>query len=61
MKSPAISVIIPTYNRAGLLARAVDSVLNQTFQDFELIVVADGSTDRTAEVLAAYQDRLILL
>jgi len=61
LKSPAISVIIPTYNRAGLLARAVDSVLNQTFQDFELIVVDDGSTDRTAEVLAGYQDRLILL
>ncbi|MBW1709221.1 MAG: glycosyltransferase [Deltaproteobacteria bacterium] len=59
--SPAASVIIPAFNRAGLLPRAVDSVLDQTFEDFELIVVDDGSTDQTLEVLAAYQDRLVLL
>jgi len=56
-----VSVIIPTYNRADLVRRAVDSVLAQTFPNFELIVVDDGSTDRTQEVLAAVDDRLVLI
>jgi len=53
---PAVSVILPTYNRAYCLGRAVDSVLTQTFRDFELIVVDDGSTDETQELLAGYTD-----
>jgi len=44
---PKVSVIIPTYNRAHLLARAIQSVLDQTYNDFELIVVDDGSIDNT--------------
>jgi len=50
---PRVSVIIPTYNRAGLLVETARSVLNQSFSDYEVIVVDDGSTDDTAERLAA--------
>jgi glycosyltransferase involved in cell wall biosynthesis len=46
-----ISVIIPTYNRANLLMRSINSVLNQTYKDFELIVINDGSTDNTGEIV----------
>ncbi len=53
---PLISVIIPTYNRAYCLKRAIDSVLTQTFQNYELMIVDDGSTDETQKVLKAYQD-----
>jgi len=57
-KPPTFSVIIPTYNRAPLVAAAVESVLNQTFQDFELIVVDDGSQDETRHVLKPYLGRI---
>lgn len=56
---PVVSVIIPTYNRAHLLGRAIKSVLDQTYGDFELIVVDDGSTDNTEEVVRAFNDRRI--
>lgn len=55
---PRISVVLPTYNRARVLRRAIDSVLNQTFQDLELIVVDDGSTDGTNAILKSYSDRI---
>ncbi len=55
------SVIIPTFNRVQMCRVAVESVLHQTFRDFELIVVDDGSTDGTAEALAQYGDSLVLL
>jgi glycosyltransferase involved in cell wall biosynthesis len=52
------SVVIPSYNRAQLLRQAVASVLAQSYQDFELIVVDDGSTDETREVLASFDSRI---
>jgi glycosyltransferase involved in cell wall biosynthesis len=58
IKSPHVSVIIPTYNSALYLLQAIDSVLAQTYQDFEIIVVNDGSTDATAQVLTRYSDRV---
>lgn len=58
---PKVSVIIPAYNAAPFIHRAVDSVLGQTFADYELIVVDDGSSDDTLRVLARYGDRLRVL
>lgn len=52
--SPAISVIIPTYNRASMVVEAVESVLAQDMDDFELIVIDDGSTDDTEKKLSSY-------
>lgn len=51
-----VSVVLPCHNRAGSLSSAVESVLNQTYKDFELIVVDDGSTDATTEVLLKFRD-----
>jgi glycosyltransferase involved in cell wall biosynthesis len=53
---PFFSIVIPTYNRAGLLARAIDSVLKQSFEDFELIVVDDHSVDDTKNVVNLIKD-----
>jgi glycosyltransferase involved in cell wall biosynthesis len=55
------SVVIPAYNAAETLAEAVDSVLAQTLQDFEIIVVDDGSSDDTAAVAASFEDQRVRL
>lgn len=58
-KNPGVSVIIPTYNRAQLLRKAILSVLEQTCKDFEIIIVDDASTDKTREVVKEFDDKRI--
>lgn len=58
---PKVSVIIPTYNRLPMLKEAVDSVLAQDYEDMELIVVDDGSTDGTGEAMKGYGGRVRLV
>jgi glycosyltransferase involved in cell wall biosynthesis len=59
---PLISIVLPTYNGARYLREAIDSCLQQTLRDFELIVVVDGSTDETEAILAGYDDpRLVVV
>ena len=60
-KRPTVSVIIPTYNRGWILREAIDSVLTQEFTDYELIVVDDGSTDDTCEILDTYGRQITVL
>ena len=59
LRLPEVSVVIPTYNGATTIKAAIESVLAQTLRDFELIVVDDGSTDETAEIIAAVADSRI--
>jgi glycosyltransferase involved in cell wall biosynthesis len=59
--APLVSVIIPTYNRAAMVGRAIESVLAQSFRDYELIVVDDGSDDGTGQALSGYRDRITVL
>ena len=56
MATPLFSVVIPTYNRANMLQRALESVLAQSYDNFEILVMDDGSTDNTAEVVASFTD-----
>jgi glycosyltransferase involved in cell wall biosynthesis len=53
---PLVSVVTCTYNRAHLIRETIQSVLNQTFQDFEYIIIDDGSEDNTEKVIQSYAD-----
>ena len=57
--NPRISVIIPLYNKELYIGRAIDSILSQTIQDFEIIIVNDGSTDKSCTVVESYTDKRI--
>lgn len=58
---PKVSVMMPAYNAEKYIGEAIDSVLSQTFQDFELVIVDDGSTDSTLEVVAQFKDERLVL
>ncbi len=57
MHIPKISVVLPVFNSENFISSAIDSILNQTFQDFELIVINDGSTDSTAAIVENYRKK----
>jgi len=59
ISAPAVSVILPTHNRAALLKRSIKSILDQTCKDFELIVIDDASTDDTEDVIRNFGDKRI--
>lgn len=60
-RPPSVSVVMPVYNGGQYLAEAIHSILNQTFLDFELIMIDDGSTDQTLELIRSFHDRRIIL
>lgn len=56
---PKVSIIVPTYNRSDLIKDTIDSILNQQFSDFELIVVSNGSNDNTQDIVQSYGDNRV--
>jgi glycosyltransferase involved in cell wall biosynthesis len=61
MKSPKVSVIVPNYNYGKYIEQAIESVLSQTYKNIEIIVVDDGSTDNSLEVLERYRNKITLI
>ena len=59
--NPKFSIILPAYNREKTIQPAIDSILNQTFTNFEIIVIDDASTDQTAEIVKQNSDKRIHL
>lgn len=59
MRKPKVSVVMPVYNAEKYLNEAIESILNQSFSDFELIFVNDGSSDRTLKIINSYKDKRI--
>lgn len=59
MKNPKISVLMPVYNAEKFLKEAIDSILNQTFKDFEFLIINDASTDNSKKIIMSYGDKRI--
>jgi len=57
MNEPLVSIITPTYNHEAFIAECIQSVLDQSYAQWEMIVVDDGSIDRTGEIVRAFSDR----
>ena len=56
---PAISVLMSAYNAEKYISESIESILNQTFNDFEFIIINDGSTDNTEKIIKSYNDKRI--
>jgi glycosyltransferase involved in cell wall biosynthesis len=61
LAEPKITVLMPAYNAEKYIAEAINSVLDQTFSEFELLIVVDGATDRTLAIAASFTDERIVL
>jgi len=61
MKNPLVTVLMPVYNAAPYLREAIDSILNQTFSDFEFLIIDDGSSDNSVDIIKSYDDPRIVL
>jgi len=61
IKKPKVTVLMPVYNGEKYLKESIESILNQTFTDFEFLIINDGSTDRTEEIIKSYKDTRIKL
>ena len=59
-KKPLVTVLMPVYNAEKYVAEAIESILNQTYRDFEFIIINDGSTDRSEEIILGYEDSRIV-
>ncbi|MDR0845535.1 MAG: glycosyltransferase, partial [Tannerella sp.] len=59
-KSPPVSVVMPVYNMDKYVGEAIQSILNQSFTDFEFIIIDDGSSDNTWDVIQSFEDKRIL-
>ena len=59
MNKPALSVVMPVYNGEKYLGEAIDTILNQSFKDFEFLIINDGSTDRSMDIINSYTDNRI--
>ena len=59
--NPLISVVLPVYNVENYIKECMDSILNQTFQDFEILVIDDCSTDNTINLIESYNDSRIII
>ncbi len=60
MKKPLVSVIMPVYNAEKYVGEAIESILNQTFTDFEFLIFNDGSTDNSSKIIKSYKDDRII-
>ena len=60
LNTPLVSAIVTTYNRANLIGETINSILKQSFKNFELLIVDDGSTDNTGDVINSFQDKRIV-
>jgi len=60
MNNSKVSVVMPVFNAEKFIAEAIESVLSQSFKDFELVIIDDGSTDRSAEIISRFKDKRII-